>query len=723
MFKFFPLRGGVLAAALMLLSLFSCHKDFQPPLPEHPQPTATPNYPITLFEAMAHFAELQDAPASSFSDETKFIELNPVWQEAGTSQSQSGKDIVVVPLADSSLRVLNSGRVDAKLLFSKDGPDEITAEILVYVADSAYHAANNGNFSLSNFTGSFSFYDIGQNFLRGVYVEDGEPVGKLDSVSMYIQGVAQVEDRYDNDCCEQVSVIYRVKCYPELEYDQEVFCYITEHFTVCHCTDIGGGGGTTGGTTGSTSGGTTGGTNNGGTNGGTSGNNNDPYGTFWDVFFGRVPMGIFTNNPSILPPGFDTTLVRNFIDIHGFFRFTPKQLENLQKRPDFIAVLHDVYADWFDVNYDPEQPDGRPDFALAKPVLDFAVKHKLTAAQFEALLRNGVLFGHVKSLAEGLNLNDNSVKWLVGNSEAAKGINLFHVNYDGLEGADEAAKMLLDYAVANNITNPFEANFEDYGENAFNCGPCFAAAWSIEYAILKKFEPCPPGDWACDWQLRAKATWNVISTGVHVMLDIAGLVPVYGEIFDVTNGVIYSLEGNYADAVLSGASAVPFLGWTATTAKYAIKVVNLAGNSMQLKYVLRSDGIIIFGENVESARKQLRTMLKTPSGYQAHHIIPWELYDHPVVQTAADLKIDGFHLNELLNGISLPTSAGNLPKHLGSHPDYTTRVRQSLDQIEANLGNNMSPADAAQELRELIQSINTKIRATSGGSINDVSGW
>lgn len=448
MFKFFPLRGGVLAAALMLLSLFSCHKDFQPPLPEHPQPTAKPNYPITLFEAMAHFAELQDAPASSFSDETKFIELNPVWQEAGTSQSQSGKDIVVVPLADSSLRVLNGGRVDAKLLFSKDGPDEITAEILVYVADSAYHAAYNGNFSLSNFSGSFSFYDIGQNFLRGVYVEDGEPVGKLDSVSRYFQGVTQVEDRYDNDCCEQVSVIYRVKCYPDLEYDLEVFCYITEHYTVCHCTDIGGGG-STGGSPGGTTGGTTGGTNNGnGNTGGTS--NNDPNSIFWDVFFGRVPIGIFIQNPSQLPDGFDIEMFQDFMGLHAFFRFTPKQLEDLKKRPDFIAVLHDVYAEWFDVPYDPEQPDGRPDFNLAKPVLDFAIKHKLTAQQFEALLRDGVLFSKVKAITEALLLNNAEVGWLASNPLHANDIDNFIKKYGHEEDAKEHANTHLD----NLMTDP-----------------------------------------------------------------------------------------------------------------------------------------------------------------------------------------------------------------------------------------------------------------------------
>ncbi|MBL7798071.1 MAG: hypothetical protein JNJ90_16385 [Saprospiraceae bacterium] len=469
MFKFFPLRGGVLAAALMLLSLFSCHKDFQPPLPEHPQPTAKPNYPITLFEAMAHFAELQDAPASSFSDETKFIELNPVWQEAGTSQSQSGKDIVVVPLADSSLRVLNGGRVDAKLLFSKDGPDEITAEVVLYIADSAYYYSKNQMPDIADFTGVFAFFDIGLNFKYGITVDSGMPVGKVDSIfRSTTSGSANYRtDTPNEDCFTQIHTVI-IHCPQAYSSCFDIMWVVT---VICNS---GPGGGTTGGTTGSTSGGTTGGTNNGGTNGGTSGNNNDPYGTFWDVFFGRVPMGIFTNNPSILPPGFDTTLVRNFIDIHGFFRFTPKQLQDLQKRPDFIAVLHEVYAAWFDVDYDPEQPDGRPDFALAKPVLDFAVKHKLTAAQFEALLRNGVLFAKVKAITEALILNNTEVGWITSNPVHATDLNTFLEKYGNEEGAKDHANTHLD----NLMTDP---EYREMSEASFSWP---GIVWTIAQELI-----------------------------------------------------------------------------------------------------------------------------------------------------------------------------------------------------------------------------------------------
>jgi hypothetical protein len=189
---------------------------------------------------------------------------------------------------------------------------------------------------------------------------------------------------------------------------------------------------------------------------------------------------------------------------------------------------------------------------------------------------------------------------------------------------------------------------------------------------------------------------------------------------------IYTLEGNYLDASLSLSAAVPFAGWLPTGAKYARKVTTMlgTGKKVTLVYVVRNaDGKIQFGENLESASRQLRTVLKTPAGYQAHHIIPWERWDHPVIQKAADVgSNDAFHMNELLNGISLPTTTGlGLPQHIGSHPDYSNRVLAGLNEIEARLGPNMTSSAALQELTTLINRITAKIRANPGGTINDVS--
>jgi hypothetical protein len=149
---------------------------------------------------MARFAELQDAPASSFSDDNDFIKLEPVWSQATLSQSQSGKDIVIVPLPDSLLRSLNDGRAGAKLLFSKDGPDTIVAEILVYAADSAYLAGKGTGPEFGDFTGLYIFYDIGQHFKNGILMEDGAPIGRIKSTTR-TSGTApgMVSDRENYD--------------------------------------------------------------------------------------------------------------------------------------------------------------------------------------------------------------------------------------------------------------------------------------------------------------------------------------------------------------------------------------------------------------------------------------------------------------------------------------------------------------------------------------------
>ncbi|WP_405817976.1 ligand-binding protein [Streptomyces sp. NBC_01390] len=55
----------------------------------------------------------------------------------------------------------------------------------------------------------------------------------------------------------------------------------------------------------------------------------------------------------------------------------------------------------------------------------------------------------------------------------------------------------------------------------------------------------------------------------HGGLDLVGLVPGFGEPADLLNGVWYTAEGNYIDAGLSYASAIPIAGYGATAAKGA----------------------------------------------------------------------------------------------------------------------------------------------------------
>lgn len=63
----------------------------------------------------------------------------------------------------------------------------------------------------------------------------------------------------------------------------------------------------------------------------------------------------------------------------------------------------------------------------------------------------------------------------------------------------------------------------------------------------------------------------------HAVLDVAGLIPVVGEVADLANAAWYAAEGNYVDAALSAASAIPFAGYGATAVKagkYADKAID-----------------------------------------------------------------------------------------------------------------------------------------------------
>jgi len=64
---------------------------------------------------------------------------------------------------------------------------------------------------------------------------------------------------------------------------------------------------------------------------------------------------------------------------------------------------------------------------------------------------------------------------------------------------------------------------------------------------------------------------NRLLNGLQTGLDVAGVVPVIGEVADGINAGIYTLRGDYVNAGLSGAAMIPFLGWGATGAKLGKK--------------------------------------------------------------------------------------------------------------------------------------------------------
>ncbi|ANS79226.1 Hemagglutinin/hemolysin-related protein [Serinicoccus hydrothermalis] len=65
------------------------------------------------------------------------------------------------------------------------------------------------------------------------------------------------------------------------------------------------------------------------------------------------------------------------------------------------------------------------------------------------------------------------------------------------------------------------------------------------------------------------------SAAGHIVLDVLGMVPLFGEPADALNGLWYTAEGNYVDAGLSFAGVVPVVGWFAVGGKWVKRALTL----------------------------------------------------------------------------------------------------------------------------------------------------
>lgn len=205
------------------------------------------------------------------------------------------------------------------------------------------------------------------------------------------------------------------------------------------------------------------------------------------------------------------------------------------------------------------------------------------------------------------------------------------------------------------------------------------------YQFNRKFYP--------EWS-KSKCFWEASRETIQLTLDLGGMVPVIGEVCDLTNAAIYYSIGDNLNGSLSVVSAVPVVGWLSASTKLGVKVVNAASDvaSRQiLKWVVGNNGVIYFGTNtITQGRNQLRKVLKlTDATKHAHHIIPVEFAQNAIVQKAAKSS-SAFHINEALNGIPLKTSA-----HLTGHVAYNTKIGQVLTVL--NQGS-PSPTEAYNKL-------------------------
>ncbi len=118
--------------------------------------------------------------------------------------------------------------------------------------------------------------------------------------------------------------------------------------------------------------------------------------------------------------------------------------------------------------------------------------------------------------------------------------------------------------------------------------------FAVEYMYLKTAHP----DWS-EARLFATAYWNVVREEFHFALDILGMVPLLGEAADITNGVIYFLEGDKINGAMSVGSAIPIWGWVSTagkwvrtTTKVMTKPISEAAGKIAYRAITTSKGAV-----------------------------------------------------------------------------------------------------------------------------------
>ena len=222
-----------------------------------------------------------------------------------------------------------------------------------------------------------------------------------------------------------------------------------------------------------------------------------------------------------------------------------------------------------------------------------------------------------------------------------------------------------------------------------------------EVMFLREVHKDDPS-WTNNW-LYAHAIKKVFSGTTHTLLQLCGLIEGPGIVCDGIDALFYLAEGDGKNAAMSSMAMVPFLGLTAPGQRAYKRITSALGGTVALKYGTNAAGAVVdFGRS-----SQLATVIGRIAGHQAHHMIPWALNGHEVVQRAAR---HGWHPNDFINGISLP-----LARHSGSHQNYTNAVVAKLEEINQLAGNN--GAQTVQLLDKFAADLFIKIE-TSTAHIN-----
>jgi hypothetical protein len=229
----------------------------------------------------------------------------------------------------------------------------------------------------------------------------------------------------------------------------------------------------------------------------------------------------------------------------------------------------------------------------------------------------------------------------------------------------------------------------------------FQTYFDINYAILKQQNPSwTPG----------KLFYEASKEVIHLSLDAIGLIEGLGTPADLLNAGFYYLEGDRLNGTISLVAAIPGVGLFATTSKSVLKLGTLIpGTSKRMSqiWIKIDDGVIEF-----SGTRFRKVMNLTDAAYEAHHLIPYQLRTHDVVQLAANAEIP-FHINQFENGFKL------LKELNGNHTNYNKRMFEVLEDWKSSR-RNPTPEDAKKFLEELMDEMRDVINTNPNVGMQDL---
>ena len=134
----------------------------------------------------------------------------------------------------------------------------------------------------------------------------------------------------------------------------------------------------------------------------------------------------------------------------------------------------------------------------------------------------------------------------------------------------------------------------------------------------------------------------------------------------------------------------------------------IAESSEYVRKIPGTPGVVTGGSSTDLGKNMMedmgvpRSTKWGSSGYQAHHIIPKEFADHPVIQ-----KI-GMDMDDASNGIFLrkPNDGVNVKSvHFGYHDEYSSAVSDYLDSLDPN----ESPEVLEKQVYDMQKSLKTSL--------------